>query len=360
MHKLKHVLIMAGGTGGHVFPGLTVAKRLKEAGIKVSWLGTQKGLEAKLVPSANIPLYFISIGGLRGKSLKEMVLMPYRLVMAIWAAMKIIRDIKPDVVLGMGGFASGPGGIASWLLKCPLVIHEQNAKAGMTNQWLARVAKRVLEGFPNTFPQRHNVVVTGNPVRDEIATLLAPDKRLVARQQPLRLLVVGGSLGAVAINQILPKAISELPQVLRPLVYHQTGEKSYEETVAAYREANITAEVVPFINIMDKAYGWSDIVLCRAGALTIAELCACGVGAILIPYPSAVDDHQTTNAAFMVKEGAALLIQQSDLTAEKLADTLLEFIQSPEKCFKMARAAYALRTIDAADKVLAICEEVCQ
>ena len=368
MAKLKKVLIMAGGTGGHVFPGLAVAKRLRSAGIEVHWMGTAKGLEAKLVPDAGIPLHFITISGVRGKSFKDVLMAPARLSLAVRQALSIIRKLKPDVVLGMGGFVSGPGGIASWLLRCPLVIHEQNAKPGTTNKWLSRVAKKVLEGFPGTFLKRKNVETSGNPVRDEINQLLAPEQRFSNHTLPLHLLVIGGSLGALAINELLPSALVKLPNPQLIQVWHQTGEKNFEQTIKAYKDVEtlteikqntLVVDVVPFIKEMDKAYAWADLVLCRAGALTVSELCAAGLGAIFIPYPHAIDDHQTANANFMVRNKAALLVQQSDVTSGKLAKILQEFIESPERCRAMAEAAYALRQTDATDKVLTICEEIC-
>lgn len=357
MAKLRNVLIMAGGTGGHVFPGLAVAKQLREAGVAVNWLGTQKGMEARLVPEADIPLHFISISGLRGKGFKDLLLAPGRLTLAILQAVKILRQLKPDVVIGLGGFVSGPGGIASWLLGYPLVIHEQNAKPGTTNKWLSKVAKKVLEGFPNTFRQRSNVLTIGNPVRVEIANLPAP--HFDATVRPLRLLIIGGSLGAAAINQLVPKALALLPEGERPEVYHQAGEKNFDETVKAYAAVGITAQIKPFIKEMDQAYGWADIVLCRAGALTVAELCAAGVGAILVPFPFAVDDHQTANANFMVEQHAARLIRQADLTPNGLAELLREYHLDRKKCFLMAQSAYKSRKIDAAERVLKICQEIC-
>ncbi len=360
MSKLQKVLIMAGGTGGHVFPGLAVAKRLQEQGIEVHWLGTRKGLESRLVPEASIPLHIISISGLRGKGFKSLLLAPFRLVFAIVQSLRIIHRLKPDVVLGMGGFVSGPGGIASWLLRYPLVIHEQNAKAGLTNKWLAHLARKVLEGFPDTFPDNGKTIMTGNPVRVEIAKLPTPESRGQDRHaQTMHLLIMGGSLGAAAFNDLVPKALAKLSASERPLVYHQTGEKHCESTQQAYQAAGLEAEVVPFITDMGKAYAWADIVLCRAGALTIAELCAAGLGAILVPYPYAVDDHQTANANYLVKHQAALLIQQTALTEDGLAALIKELSDSPEKRQAMAEAAYQLRRIDATDKVFTICGEIC-
>jgi len=357
MNNVKSILIMAGGTGGHVFPALAVAKSFRERGITVNWLGTRKGLEAKIVPEAGFPIHYIDISGLRGKSLKGSLGIPWRLTKAIFQAQKVIRHLQPDAVLGMGGFVSGPGGIASWLMGKKLVIHEQNAKPGLTNRWLAKIAARILEGFPNTFLKREHVVTTGNPVRQEIAELPAPAIRLTkeSRQVPC-LLVLGGSLGAQAINELLPRVLAKMPESTRPAVYHQTGEKHIHDTIQAYTKAGVSAKIVPFIDAMDKAYAWADIVLCRAGALTIAELCAAGVGAILVPFPYAVDDHQTANAQYMAQHDAALIIQQAVLSEELLENILNDLCHSRDKRLRMAEAAYDLRKIDAVEKV---CKEIC-
>lgn len=359
MAKLTRVLIMAGGTGGHVFPGLAVANQLREQGVIVKWLGTYKGLEAKLVPEAGIPITFITIGGFRGKRLKDKLFIPWQLVIALLESIRVIQQFKPDVVIGMGGFVSGPGGIASWLLGKKLVIHEQNAKPGSTNKWLAKVAHKVLEAFPNTFKKRCNVYTVGNPVRKEIAGFSAPSKRVSHTDQVKHLLVLGGSLGAQAINDLLPKALAKLPASVRPAVWHQTGEKHIASTQKAYENAGVIAEMTPFIVEMDKAYAWADVVLCRAGALTVAELCAAGVGAILVPFPYAIDDHQTANANFMVKQHAALLVQQAVLTEDRLAELLEELCGSDEQCMAMAQAAYALRKVDATEKIITVCKEIC-
>lgn len=358
MGKLRTVLIMTGGTGGHVFPGLAIAKRLREEKIEVHWLGTTKGLESRVVPEAGFPIHYISIGGLRGKSWKDLLLAPWRLTIAFIQAGRIIHKLKPDIVLGLGGFVSGPGGIASWILRRPLVIHEQNAKPGMTNKWLAYVAEKKLEGFPNTFSIRKNVVTTGNPVRVEIMQLPHPDDRFQRSESPLHLLVIGGSLGAAAINELVPKAIALLAAHERPSVLHQSGEKNFDKTIKGYQEAGVSADIKPFIFKMDEAYAWADIVLCRAGASTISELCTAGLGAILVPFPYASDDHQTANASFMAKEKAACLIQQSDLTADKLATILKQLYAERKKCVAMAQAAYKLRKIDATQHIVNICEEI--
>jgi UDP-N-acetylglucosamine--N-acetylmuramyl-(pentapeptide) pyrophosphoryl-undecaprenol N-acetylglucosamine transferase len=359
MNKLKKVLIMAGGTGGHVFPALAVARALQQQGISVAWLGTSKGLEARVVPEAGIPLHLITITGVRGKGLKSLLTAPWRIMIAIMQAMRIIRQFTPDIVLGFGGFVSGPGGVASWLLRHPLIIHEQNARAGTTNKLLARIASKVLEGFPDTFTMRDKIVTTGNPVRAEIAVLPPPMQRFANRVHPLRLLVIGGSLGAAAFNELVPKALALLPVNERPEVLHQAGDKHAGLTQQHYTDLNVAATVQPFIADMGGAYAWADVVLCRAGALTIAELCAAGLGAILVPYPHATDDHQTANANYLVKNAAAVLIQQTDLTALGLSEIIQELSASPDKRAQMAQAAYQLRKVDATSNVLRICGEVC-
>lgn len=356
--KLKRVLIMAGGTGGHVFPGLAVANYMRDNGIEVHWLGTAQGLEARLVPEANFPLHTISVGGLRGKGIKPLLVAPFKVTSAIMQSRRVIKDINPDVVIGMGGFASGPGGIASWLLGRPLIIHEQNAKAGMTNKILAKIATKVLAGFPDSFTPTSKVVTIGNPVRSEIESLPPPEARFKQPHAPLRLLVIGGSLGAQALNDVVPRALAKLSVNDRPEVWHQTGDKHFDITKKAYESMGVQANLTPFIKDMAEAYASADVVLCRAGALTIAELCAVGLGAILVPFPYAVDDHQTANASFMVKGKAALCIPQAELTEGCLADMIKQFSQSPEKCLTMAQSAYELRKIKVAEHVFDICKEI--
>ncbi|MBL8259774.1 MAG: undecaprenyldiphospho-muramoylpentapeptide beta-N-acetylglucosaminyltransferase, partial [Candidatus Competibacteraceae bacterium] len=317
MSEARPVLIVAGGTGGHVFPALAVAERLRERGLPVVWMGTRRGLEATLVPKAGIPIEWVGVAALRGKGARRALTMPLILGRALWQAGAILRRLRPRVVLGMGGFASGPGGMAARSLGIPLVVHEQNAIAGLTNRWLARIADRVLEAFPSTFPSARRALTVGNPVREQIAALPPPAERFAARAgQPPRLLVVGGSQGALALNQLVPQALASLAERERPEVWHQAGGQLHAAAEAAYRESGVAARLTPFIEDMADAYGWADLVLCRAGALTVAELAAAGVGSILVPFPFAVDDHQTANARFLERGGAALIRQQAELTAE--------------------------------------------
>jgi UDP-N-acetylglucosamine--N-acetylmuramyl-(pentapeptide) pyrophosphoryl-undecaprenol N-acetylglucosamine transferase len=351
---MMRVMIMAGGTGGHVFPALAVAAELRQRGAEVFWLGTRQGLEAKLVPAAGISMEWVSVSGLRGKGAMAWLLAPWRL---LWAALQVLAVMlrqRPVVVLGMGGFVTGPGGVVTWLLRKPLVIHEQNAIAGLTNRLLAPLAQRVLEAFPGTFHGKH-VTHTGNPVRRVIADLPVPEQRFAARSGVLRLLVLGGSLGARALNEVVPAALAQLSS--RPEVWHQTGSHNLDETLEHYRAAAVTARVEPFIDDMAAAYGWADLVVCRAGALTVAELAAAGVGAVLVPYPHAVDDHQTRNAAYLSDAGAAVVIQQAELTRERLRE-LWTSLADRSRLLAMAQAARGLAQPQAAATVAALCWEV--
>ncbi|MDA8561543.1 undecaprenyldiphospho-muramoylpentapeptide beta-N-acetylglucosaminyltransferase [Gammaproteobacteria bacterium] len=357
MSKLKKVLIMAGGTGGHIFPGLAVAKKLSDNGVDVQWLGTLKGLESKLVKDAGYKINFISISGLRGKSIKNFIFAPFKLISAIIQSIKIIKNFKPDIVIGMGGFVSGPGGLAGFILRKKLIIHEQNAKPGLTNQVLAKLSDRVLQGFPNTFSENNFIVTTGNPLRQEVSDFISPEKRVKDNDKP-HLLIFGGSLGARFINELLPKAIAKIPEDIRPIVMHQSGIVDYNKTLELYAKYNLEAKVYPFIDEMDKAYSWADMVLCRSGALTISELCAVGLGGILVPYPYAVDDHQTANAKFMSDNKAAVLVKQSDLSLGMLVTLLKDLCGSRDKRLAMGKAAFQLRRVAATEKVLNICKEV--
>lgn len=355
---VKRVLIMAGGTGGHIFPGLAIARYLKEKDIEVHWLGTTAGLEARLVPDAGIPLHFIEVKGLRGKGISSLLSAPFRLITALAQARKVMKAVQPDRVIGMGGFVSGPGGVAAWLMNYPLIIHEQNAKAGLTNRLLAPFSKYILEGFPGAFKSRRNVLTVGNPVRADIEALPSPNARSHTAVKPMRLLVLGGSLGAQVLNQTVPQVLAMLSPTDRPIVLHQTGEKHWEETRKTYEALGIEAEVVPFIKEMGATYGSVDLVLCRAGALTVAELCAAGLGAIFVPYPHAVDDHQTANAQFMVCKQAALCLPQAQLEVAKLAELIRQFNADPGKRLKMAEAAYQLRHSQVPAKIFDILSQV--
>jgi UDP-N-acetylglucosamine--N-acetylmuramyl-(pentapeptide) pyrophosphoryl-undecaprenol N-acetylglucosamine transferase len=355
--KLQRVLIMAGGTGGHVFPGLAFAAYLKAQGVEVSWLGTSKGIEATVIPEAGIPLHLITIQGVRGKGFVTLLRTPFRLWTAVRQAMRIMRDIKPDVVVGMGGFVSVPGGIASLFLRVPLIIHEQNAKVGLANRLLSRLARRCLAGFETAFQGRPRTTTVGNPVREELESLPPPSERLMPPRSPFHLLVLGGSLGAKALNDIVPEALSQMPVSQRPEVWHQTGSLHLDETRKIYENMGIKVNLIPFIKDMAAAYAWADVVLCRAGALTVAELCAVGLGAIVVPYPFAVDDHQTANAETLVRCGAAQCIQQAELRADQLAQQLKALADSPNLRLNMAEAAYARRRVKVVQNMYDICQE---
>jgi len=352
------VMVMAGGTGGHVFPALAVAGRLRELGAEVLWLGTRRGLEASLVPAAGFDMEWIEVQGLRGKGLMGWLAAPLRLARAMIQVASVVRRRRPQLALGMGGFASGPGGLAARLMGLPLVIHEQNAMPGLTNRWLSRVASRVLEAFPGSFPAPIGAQQTGNPVRGQIAALAEPARRLAGRPGPARLLVLGGSLGAQALNQVVPAAVARLPAEARPLVRHQAGKDKAETTEEVYRTLGVEARVSAFVDDMTEAYAWADLVVCRAGALTIAELAAAGLGAVLVPYPHAADDHQTRNAALLVAAGAAELIAQTNLSPDRLAETLGELLASPERRLAMACSARSLARPQAAEEVARACLEL--
>lgn len=352
------IVIMAGGTGGHIFPALAIAHHLREQGVSITWLGTRNGMESRVVTEAGFPIKYVSVSGLRGKGLLGWVLAPLKLSYAVTQVIGIYLSVRPNVVVGFGGFVTGPGGFAAWLLRKPLIVHEQNAIPGMTNRILSHMAKTVLEAFTGSFPQTTRAIHTGNPVRGDIAALETPATRINQHQGALRILLIGGSLGAQALNEILPKAIAKLTESERPDVWHQTGANKFEETKALYDSLNLDAKVAPFISDMAEAYTWADIVICRAGALTLAELCAAGLGSILVPFPHAVDDHQTHNAQQLVKNGAAILIPQTELTAEKLSAVLKEIIEKGrEQVIKMAEAARELSMPNASKQVADLCLE---
>jgi len=347
------VMIMAGGTGGHVFPALAVAQYLREAGHQVTWLGTKQGIEARLVPDAGFDIDWLSVSGLRGKGLLSLLLAPFMLLKACWQASSIIRQRKPDVVLGLGGFASGPGGLMSWIHSKPLVIHEQNRVPGTTNRLLQRLACRVLEAFPNSFDASVNAIFSGNPIRKDL---------LLNEGQPQgstpRILVLGGSLGASILNQVVPEALKELQTDIAVDVIHQAGKTTIETAHARYKEMSVEADVQSFIEDMKAVYEWADLVICRAGAMTVSELAIMGLPAILVPLPHAIDDHQTKNAAYLADENAACLIPQSELTAAKLASTLHDLLKNKETLLAMANKARTLAKPEATKLVADSCLEV--
>ncbi len=356
------VMIMAGGTGGHVFPALAVADALRKRSAHVEWLGTPRGIENTLVPAANIELHHVGVKGVRGRGIFGLIKAPFLIVFAVIQAIAIFRKAKPNVVIGFGGFASGPGGVAAKILRLPLVIHEQNAVAGTTNRLLSKSATRVLSAFEGAFKDTAvNVQIVGNPVREVIAHLPLPAERYDNRntqKEALHLLVLGGSLGAQAINELVPQALAKLSATERPLVRHQAGKNNLESTIATYMQHQVNAKVDAFVDDMAAAYAWADVVVCRAGALTVSELMAAGVAALLIPLPSAIDDHQTFNAAILTRANAGIAIAQQELTAEKLATLLLRQLHERANLKLMATNARSLALPQAAETVATICVEV--
>ena len=349
------ILIMAGGTGGHVFPGLAVADQLKARGWQVVWLGTQTGMENRLVTQQGYPMETISFSGLRGKRALTWLTLPLRLLVAFKQSLRVLRRVRPDVVLGMGGYPAFPGGMMAAMLNTPLVIHEQNSVPGLTNRILARLADKVILGFPAEIKaDESKVIMAGNPVRREIAALETPEIRFSERAGPLRLLVVGGSLGAQVLNTVVPQALQRMPEENRPVVVHQVGEKNFDAIRRNYQESGVKAQLMAFIDDMADQYAACDLVLCRAGALTVSELAIAGVASILVPYPYAVDDHQTGNARFLSDHQAAILLPQTKLNPDSLATLLKDLTRA--KLLAMAKAARKIAMPDAAQKVAQICE----
>ena len=351
----RTILIMAGGTGGHIFPALAVADILRAQGWLVTWLGAPNSMEAELVPKHGYNMAWVNFSGVRGKGLLRKLLLPFNLLVALRQSAAAIFRHRPDVMLGMGGYITFPGGMMAALLRRPLVIHEQNSIAGLSNRVLARIAQRVLSGFPDVLPK---AIWCGNPVRSDIAELPDPQTRYAARGGKLNVLVVGGSLGAKAINEILPQALVLLPEENCPNVIHQAGKQHFESVQQLYRQAGVRADIRPFLDDMASCYADADVVICRAGALTIAELAAAGVASILIPFPFAVDDHQTHNARFLSERGAAILLPQGELKAEKLAQLLRELTR--EKLLMMAQQARSVAKADAAQRVAQVCAELAE
>ena len=349
----KTALIMAGGTGGHIFPGLAVAEELRARGWRVHWLGAPGSMESRIVPQHGFPLELIDFSGVRGKGLVTLALLPLRLLRAFWQALQVVRRVQPDVVVGLGGYITFPGGMMGVLCGKPLVLHEQNSVAGMANKVLAGVADRVFTAFPGVLKKAQWV---GNPLRAAFTRQAAPSERFVGRTGPLRLLVVGGSLGAQALNDIVPRALALIPAENRPVVTHQSGATQIDTLRANYQAAGVQAELTPFIDDTASAFAAADIIVCRAGASTVTEIAAVGAAAIFVPFPFAVDDHQTTNARFLVNAGGGWLVQQSDLTPEGLAKMLLNSERTA--LVDIAEKAKNMQKINATREVVAACEEL--
>ncbi len=346
---MRPVMILAGGTGGHIFPGLAVARVLRARGVPVTWLGAAGQMETRLVPQHDLPIDTLDVAGLRGKGKLALLGAPWRVLRAVRQAGFLLRDRNPRAVIAFGGYASGPGGLAARLHGLPLLVHEQNRAPGMTNRFLARFAQRVLTGFPGSFATREEAV--GNPVRAEIAAIVPPEQRFAGRSGALRVLVVGGSQGARALNTAMPQAIAALGGAHPVQVRHQSGEKMHAEALEAYASAGVDAQITPFIADMAEAFAWADLVVCRAGASTLAELCAAGVGSVLVPFPAAVDDHQTRNAEYLADRDAAVLLKQDEALASGIEGLLRELSANPARRMQMALAARALAKVDAAERI---------
>lgn len=356
-NKANGVLIMAGGTGGHIFPGLAVADNLRHRGVTVRWLGARGGMECQKVPEAGIPLDLVDISGLRGKGAGRWILMPWKLLRAVFQAFRLLGNHRPACAVSFGGYAAGPGGLAARLRGIPILVHEQNRIPGMTNRVLARLAGKILQAFPGTWEDKLQAETCGNPVRKAVVGLPAPAVRMAGRENKARVLVTGGSQGARALNRLVPEALSLLPAKSVFEVRHQAGKGWMAETAGAYRAAGVDAEVSEFIDDMAGAYGWADVVVCRSGALTVSELAAAGVAAVLVPFPYAVDDHQTRNAEFLVEAGAAVLMPEEGVDPRSLADALESLMASRKKLLLMAENARAVSVPDSADRVALLCLE---
>lgn len=351
---MSPVMILAGGTGGHVFPALAVAKELKQRGVPIIWVGTEKGLEAKVVPAAGFTLTLMHVQGLRGKGVRQYVRAPLIIARALMEGLKIVRKYQPCALLGMGGFVSGPCALMGVMLRKPLIIHEQNAVLGLTNRILAPLCKRMFTGFPIQH-KKSNSEFSGNPVRKELMTMAEPVMRLNREDDHKRILIVGGSLGALALNNVMPEAVKIVTQSMKIKVRHQTGANKRERVLWSYQQDDLNAQVDEFIDDMSKAYAWADIIICRSGAITLAEIAAVGLASILVPYPYAVDDHQTENARSYVEANAACMMPESELTAENLAESLLTLLSDENKLLSMAEAAKTLGNNNASKIVADAC-----
>ena len=355
------VLIMAAGTGGHIFPALSIAKKLEQLGVKIEWIGTHQGMENELLLNTGITLHPISVSGLKGMGVLRQLLAPFMISIAVWQAIQIIRIVRPDCVLGMGGFVSGPGGVAAKILRCPLLIHEQNAVAGLTNRLLSRFANYVFEAFPNTFKSNSRVLHTGNPLREAIVELNKLTDSVMSIERPLRILILGGSQGSASINKVIPEILSGWNQSAGLELWHQTGTQNFEETVAHYLRNGIvptnTCRVEAFIKDIASAYSWADVVVCRSGASTVSEIAAVGIASILIPYPHHSDHQQLINARWLTENGAAVLLQESRLSVESLFQILNELNANRSKLQLMGQKAKSLAICDASDVIARKCLE---
>ncbi len=351
------VLIMAGGTGGHIFPGLAVADVLRKRQIPVRWLGAEGGMETRTVPAAGIELDLVAISGLRGKGIMRWVRMPLMLLRAVWQARRHLEANRPGCAVSFGGYVAAPGGIAAWTKGIPVVVHEQNRIPGMTNRLLARFSHKILQGFPGTFPSESSAIDSGNPVRREVAALMEPQVRFAGRDGPIRVLVTGGSQGAQVLNQLVPAAINLLSADIAVEIRHQAGAKRVDEATKAYSEAGVSADIHPFINDMAEAYAWADLVICRSGALTVAELAAAGVASVLVPFAHAVDDHQTRNAEYLSFANAAVIVPQASANPQSLAAALEPLLCDRALLLSMATSARSLALPNAAEKVVDACKQ---
>lgn len=356
------VLIMAAGTGGHVFPALSIAQKLQTYGVRTEWMGTQQGMENRLLEDSGITIHAVSAQGLKGKGVLRLLLAPFMLVLTLLQSMWVIFRVKPNCVLGMGGFVSGPGGLAAKLMGRRLLIHEQNAVPGFTNKVLAKVADRVFEAFPNTFKSSHKVIHTGNPLRKEIAVLAEHSRDIDNSARRLQILVLGGSQGALALNEVLPNVLADWPEETRPAVLHQTGANAVQQTGNCYRsrglETSSQVEIVAFIKDMAQAYAWADLAICRSGASTVSELAAVGLASILVPYPYHSDQQQTHNANWLVQAGAAFLLEQPSLTVNTLTALVLDLEKNREKLQKMSAAAKSIAICNADELIASCCMEM--
>ena len=361
----KTLLVMAGGTGGHIFPGIAVADELKAIGWKIHWLGTADRMEANIVPEHGYDISFINISGLRGKNLLATFVIPFKLIRSLIQARRVIKAVKPDVVLGMGGYASAPGGLAAWLSKIPLIVHEQNAAAGLSNRLLARIASKVCCAFPNAFSSDIDAEVVGNPLRASIGQQVTVSDNLEKSEESYKnILVVGGSLGAQVLNNVMPNSFKLLSgSDENYCIWHQTGKNNKAKVVKSYEQEDIDSgkvKITEFITDIATAYQWADVVICRAGALTVSELAMAGTPAIFVPLPHAVDDHQTKNALYLVDSDAAKLLPQAKLTNESVTKLITELFERPETLADMAKASLNAANSDASQKVAKLCQQLSQ